>query len=766
MLYYNLKIPILGGLITTLLTLLSYNSLNNSIHENEKLVTENMKNRIGVEFEWRYTQLHTASIIGYLSGNVSFNDYFVLSQPSLDIDLGSTSIGWFPRVYPEERENFLYEANRLYEDVGYDYSINYVEDIGLISPRPVNSQYMFPLLISNPLTLTYIGLDFYGPTSVNRPDSLMDLAIELKQPVPTDKIIFSLFGGPSNFVDENLRPVSKKEGPVSFLIFHSIDDKDGVNYGVVGTSFEPRGFINEITSSFSEIVTDMEVFVFRRTNFVQDEGEILYELLFDLKTHEEANPFSELTIESVKSRGINSYVSILKSDVGNEISGKLELVVVVTSNTSTDPWVYGIILIIGLLSTLSLWYFYTRVEITSIANKKLSNSKSKFIAEMSHELRTPLNGIMGMTDILRYDEKNLSTVGLECLDDLNTCATFLLSIISEVLDLSKIEAGKIELNIRNEDTREFIEKTVRIMTFYRTLNEKKYDLKLSLTIHDNVPRFMVTDFAKIGKMIMNFVGNSIKFTDSGHISVTVSCETPPSNFKNNKVINVNEEEEELKYIKIVIKDSGKGMSPKSMENLFKPFSQVQLGRSSDGGTGLGLVICKKFAETMGGGIICESHTDIGTTFTSWVQGKYLCNDSPYYGIFEKTWDIKALSKDKVISTSSEENKIVLIVDDVKINVRVMGKLLNSMDISFETSSSGEDAIELCKLKKYNVILMDYFMGGMNGIETAKYIRKTMNHDTNIIIITANEFTDEIRDANVGFLQKPINRESLGTIFRK
>lgn len=306
------------------------------------------------------------------------------------------------------------------------------------------------------------------------------------------------------------------------------------------------------------------------------------------------------------------------------------------------------------------------------------------------------------------------------------------------------------------------------MKFYRTYHERKEELQLNMYIDKEVPNFMVSDFDKIGKIMMNFVGNSLKFTEHGYVSLDVywDREEPEYVRKNKKVIKgapnfvTPHEGESIGYLRFLVKDTGHGMTPESISNIFQPFQQVQLGRASEGGTGLGLVISKSFSEHMGGCIKCESERNVGTTFTTWVQCKIYPRESKYiHGDMKEQWVIGTTEREEIVPIVSNK-EVILVVDDVYINLRMMAKLFNTMGVSFHVASSGEEAVEMCKEFKYELILLDYFMGGMTGIESATEIRaKGMNIHTNIIILTANEYDEDIENSGLGYMQKPTHNRA-------
>lgn len=339
---------------------------------------------------------------------------------------------------PEEREDFVEKAKIVYDGTLIDYEITVGNGEGELFPRYVDDEDIFPLLYSNPITLTYTRLDFRVP---NHP---IDAAISTRRPVSTNKVILSEFGGLSEFVDENYEPISDEENPISFIVFHAVFAENDDVAGVVGSTFEPRGVISTIINSFTDSIEGIQVLVFRRRTFYG----LDYELFFDLKNSEEANPFSEITVENSLGIGTNTYVA---KYVNEDLS--LDLIVIMSSETHPDPSNYMIIMVIGFLFTMGIWYVNHNLLLTSLINIKLSRAKSKFLAEMSHELRTPLNGIIGMSDLLEVEKLTNSVI--ECVEDLKTCGTLLLGTISEVLDFSKVEAGKIQMNTRRVDIRDF-----------------------------------------------------------------------------------------------------------------------------------------------------------------------------------------------------------------------------------------------------------------------------------------------------------------------
>lgn len=748
----SISVIIIGLIISIAFTLFTYLSIQNAIKKNEKLITRRITERIGLEFQWRYSQRHTAVTMGFFNSNITLSDYNKITFPVLDRSIGTeTSIGWCPRVKYEDRDKFIEEANEQYAG-NLVYNIQMSSENGFLKTRNEDESEMYPLLYSNPLTLTYIGLDFNVPVGIF--DSIPDDGIPIHV---TNKLILSQFGGFSRFVDENYEPIGdfQKQNSVIFVVFHPVFDYEGderVVSGVIGITFEPRGFINRVAESFGETMTGMNLYVFRKKTFRVKE----FELIFDLETEEEGNPNTSLNIDNVK-KGKYYTESFQQEGV--------DLIVIVTSKTRPSYVSYLTVLFVGLISTFIIWYINRGLQKSSEINLKLSQAKSKFIAEMSHELRTPLNGILG-TSYLLVNEK-LSTSGKECLSDLKKCGSILTSIICEVLDFSKIEENRFKLENKKINIRETLVSTMRIMAnSNRAYVEQRGSIELSLFIHEGVPRYIHSDTEKINKIVMNFIENSLKLTTEGRVSVSIFIEKKPQKNKkkwsiqNSSQIGPSNLEQE-NFLKIVVQDTGKGLTEETVNNIFKSHNHVQLGRS----TGLSMVICKSFVDSMGGYIQCKSVLGEGTKFTIFVQVSTIVTEPKYlFGDFEDKWTIESDKHDKI---ETSVNASVLLVDDMYINLRVMAKTLKNIGITYHVASSGERATELCLLHKYDLILMDYQMDGITGVQAAYEIQKSvLNNLTRIVIVTASEYDDDIRESGLGYMQKPLSREAIENLFKK
>lgn len=745
----SVAVLLVGFSISITFSLFTYFSIQSAIKENEDLITNRITERIGLEFRWRYSQRHTATVMGLFNSNMTLEEFRTVTYPMLDnSNAAETSVGWCPRVKPEDRESFVERANKEY-DGNIDFRITMAGGQGNLISRPVDDIEMFPLLYSNPLSSTYVGFDFNAPVGV------FSVIPEEGRPIQvSNKLILTEFGGWSRYVDEDYNLIGdfRKQNPVIFIVFHPVfnrDDGDNVLDGVVGVTFEPRVFIQDVADSFGDTIKNMDLFVFRRKTFLVDE----FELIFDLTNKEEGNPFSSVTIDNSQT-GL-SYIHVFKEE-------GIELVVVTTSKTKPPFVSFLTVGLIGFLSTLIIWYINMDLHKVACRNLKLSEAKSKFIAEMSHEFRTPLNGIIGTSDLLVGE--NLSASGTECVSDLKTCGKLLSGVISEVLDFSKIEYSKLEMHVNRINIRDCVMNTMRIMTrCTRSYSERIEPINMTLYVDELVPIHMNTDVEKMNKIIMNFVENSIKFTERGSIEVFISMENPPG--VKRKSIQLNGQISEERYMKIVVKDTGKGLSEKNIENLFQTRDFVQLGRTSDGYTGLSMLICKSFVESMNGLIDCESTLRKGTTFKIWIEVTTFNTDPLYlYGNLENSWKIDS-DIHKNIDTPTEAS--VLLVDDVYLNLRLMAKTLQTMGVTYHVSLSGEKAVELCTKHKYDVILMDYYMGGIDGVEASEQIKSSsLNANTRIIIVTASEYDENIRNAGLAYMQKPVSREFIKNLFAK
>lgn len=370
--------------------------------------------------------------------------------------------------------------------------------------------------------------------------------------------------------------------------------------------------------------------------------------------------------------------------------------------------------------------------------KRLSAIKSDFLSNMSHEIRTPLNGIIGVTDIVLSDETNPKK--LKYLNVIKNSSTILKNILNDILDISKIEAGKFSIYKKPFDLEVVFHDMENL--FKPQIISKNIDFKVN--IKEDVCTNIIGDDLRISQVISNLLSNAIKFTHEGSIILEVQ--------------NL-EQKENIVKLRFSIQDTGIGMSDEIKSKIFENFTQGELSNTKHyQGTGLGLSISKSIVELMNGNIDFESKEGLGTKF--------------YFDLtFEKSNEIKREIKEKESSTNLPKEKArILVAEDEYVNQMVIGSVLKKFGLMHEFANDGEEVIQ--KLKEnsdLNIILMDIQMPILDGFETTKKIRE-FNTDIPIIALSASVLEEDKEKCELagmnGHLSKPINKEEIYKEFSK
>ena len=379
----------------------------------------------------------------------------------------------------------------------------------------------------------------------------------------------------------------------------------------------------------------------------------------------------------------------------------------------------------------------TNWDVTDIQEAKeealqFAKIKSMFLANMSHEIRTPMNGVIGMLDLLR--KTSLDEEQSEMVNVVESCGENLMGIINDILDYSKLESGKMMLSPTNFNLKETINNTVALMS--SVVKEKK--ITIIPNIDEKLPSIIVSDKVRIRQVLSNLLSNAIKFTDKKNsvVEVNVGAHKLP----NNDVT-----------IIIDVKDKGIGINASEQNMIFDDYTQADMSTSRKyGGTGLGLSICSKIAKLLDGSITIESTKGIGSTFT--------------FTFTSTIGEELGVEADATTTTHIEPSTIsVLVAEDNKVNQLVVKKMLKKNGYNFSIANNGLEAFNMCKEKKYDIILMDLQMPIMGGIEATTEIFK-LNPSQVIIAMTANVLQeDKIACENIGmtgFLGKPFTKKEL------
>lgn len=389
------------------------------------------------------------------------------------------------------------------------------------------------------------------------------------------------------------------------------------------------------------------------------------------------------------------------------------------------------LLVLFIIDMIYMMFLNKRLMSTAKEAESANKAKTDFLSTMSHDIRTPMNAIIGLTTIA---EKNLGDVDStrESLRKISLASNHLLTLINDILDISKVESGKLKLSPLTFSIVETVENLINISQ--PMIKEK--NLEFSFHINRMEKEYLYTDQLRLNQIYINILSNAIKYTEpGGKISVDLREETGP--------------ESDCVRLVYVVADTGIGMSPEYIETMYQPFSrQVDSRVNSIQGTGLGLAITKQMVELMGGTIECESEQGKGTTFTV-------------------VLDIPAAERQR--EDMKLEHLDVLIVDDDETMLETSVDTLESLGTNAEQAKSGEEALGMIEHrhqsgKDYDVIIVDWKMPGMDGIETISRIRAEIDSKVPILLISAYDWSDiedKAKEAGAnGFVNKPLFRSTL------
>ena len=371
---------------------------------------------------------------------------------------------------------------------------------------------------------------------------------------------------------------------------------------------------------------------------------------------------------------------------------------------------------------------------------KANNAKTEFLSSMSHEVRTPLNAIMGFSESLK--EENLSEKAQEEVNDIISASNSLLEIVNGILDISKIEANKLEI-VDNE------------YDIYKMINDLKNltkarigakDVELKVNIDKTLPQVLYGDEIRLKQIILNLLTNAAKYTDKGQIEFNINC-----------VFN-----QDICRLIISVKDTGRGIKEENINKLFTKFERLDEKNTTIEGTGLGLAITKKLVDLMQGKIVVQSKVNVGSNFMVSIDQKIVANPT------------LKIEKEPIIQeeiTNNYKDKKILIVDDNLLNLKVAVRLLEPYEMNIEEVDNGDDAINKVKQNlNYDLILLDDMMPHKSGGETLEELKQIPNFNIPVVVLTANAIEGmKEKYLEMGFddyLAKPIIKDELKRVLQK
>ncbi len=370
-----------------------------------------------------------------------------------------------------------------------------------------------------------------------------------------------------------------------------------------------------------------------------------------------------------------------------------------------------------------------------------NRAKSEFLANMSHEIRTPMNAILGFSELLAdkiddYEQKKY-------ISSISSSGKTLLRLIDDILDLSRVEAGKLELEYTSVDIRRILREVAGI--FKQKASEK--NLALLVDISPDLPEYAMLDEIRFRQIVLNLVSNAIKFTEQGSISLQVSAR----NFRNEDI--------PVFELALSVADTGIGISKSHMESIFDAFDQADAKSAKYGGAGLGLTITRRLTEMMGGKLLVDSEKGRGSVFNAVFPGVRLVENNA-------EMERADLASPPDFDEIRFCNALIMVVDDKEDNRRVVTGYLHGQGVAFIEASNGREAVELARARKPDLILMDMKMPAMDGYEAIGVLKEDpeLRHIP-VIAVTASAMKtteSEILAICEGYLSKPVSRKNIYT----
>lgn len=411
--------------------------------------------------------------------------------------------------------------------------------------------------------------------------------------------------------------------------------------------------------------------------------------------------------------------------------------------------IYPEILIITSMETFITFLMYFTIEnpdmkmieqlnIARDQAEKANRAKSDFLSNMSHEIRTPLNAIVGFSQALQ--EEDLPDSAKDEVSDIVSASNSLLELVNGILDISKIEADKLEI-VNTEYSFKNVYNDLVALTRAR-MGEKPLDLRLSYD--ESIPSVLYGDHTRIKQIILNLLTNAVKYTREGYVS-----------FKVSSVI-----EGDVCRLIVSVEDSGIGIKNENIDKLFMKFERFDLDKNiTIEGTGLGLAITKKLVDLMHGKIVVQSVYGKGSKFTVALDQKIV-----------RGKEVVLENHEAKVELFEAPDKKVLVVDDNKINLKVAARLLSNYKVNVELVESGFECLEKVKTNTYDLILMDDMMPKMSGVETFHKLKENNSFNTPVVALTANAITGMkekyLSEGFNDYLSKPIDKLELNIIMKK